>query len=66
MYNKKKPFLFNSEHRVARGFAGMWTEQRKLIHMSSNEVPFTISNGNIGVEIIDGLSSELLGILEAE
>lgn len=52
-----------SEHRIARGFAGFWTEQRKLIHVSSNEVPFTIDNGNVGVEIIDGLGSEILGSL---
>jgi len=51
-----------SEHRIARGFAGFWTEQRKLIHVSSNEVPFTITNGNVGVEIIDGLASEILDL----
>ncbi|KAG4078824.1 hypothetical protein HA402_015414 [Bradysia odoriphaga] len=51
-----------SEHRIARGFAGFWTEQRKLIHVSSNEVPFTINNGNVGVEIIDGLGSEILDL----
>ncbi|KAJ6644431.1 Mitochondrial E3 ubiquitin protein ligase 1 [Pseudolycoriella hygida] len=51
-----------SEHRITRGFAGFWTEQRKLIHVSSNEVPFTISNGNVGVEIVDGLGAELLDL----
>lgn len=50
-----------SEHRIARGFAGFWTEQRKLIHSSSNEVPFKIVNGDTGVEIIDALSAEILG-----
>lgn len=50
-----------SEHRIARGFAGFWTEQRKLIHISTNEVPFEITNGSFGVEIIDPLSAELLG-----
>lgn len=49
-----------NEHRVARGFAGMWTEQNKLIHVSTNEVPFIVSNGGNGVEIIDGLSAKLL------
>lgn len=49
------------EHRIARGFAGMWTEHTKLIHVSTNEVPFVVSNGGgIGVEIIDGLSAQLL------
>ena len=46
---------------MARGFAGFWTEQRKLIHKSTNEIPFMITNGNYGVEVIDGLSSEILG-----
>lgn len=49
-----------SEHRVARGFAGFWAEQRKLIHESFNEVPFKITNGKYGVEVLDGLSSEIL------
>lgn len=50
-----------NEHRVARGFAGMWTEQNKLIHISSNEVPFAVSNGaGLGIEIVDGLSSAML------
>lgn len=38
----------------------MWTEQNKIIHVSTNEVPFIVSNGGIGVEIIDGLSAKLL------
>lgn len=54
-------FLVCSEHRVTRGFAGFWTEQRKLIHTSSNEVPFKLVNGDVGVEVIDALSSEILG-----
>lgn len=49
-----------SEHRVARGFAGFWAEQRKIIHESFNEVPFKITNGKYGVEVLDGLSSEIL------
>jgi E3 ubiquitin-protein ligase MUL1 len=49
-----------SEHLVARGFAGFWTEQRKLVHISYNETPFTINNGNSTVEIIDALSAEVL------
>lgn len=49
-----------SEHRVARGFAGFWAEQRKLIHISCNEVPFRLANGKLGVEIVDGLSADIL------
>ncbi|XP_058462180.1 mitochondrial E3 ubiquitin protein ligase 1 [Malaya genurostris] len=49
-----------NEHRVARGFAGFWAEQRKLIHISCNEVPFSLNNGKLGVEIVDGLSAEIL------
>lgn len=49
-----------SEHRVARGFAGFWTEQRRIIHVSSNEMPFQLKNGDYGVEIADGLSAEIL------
>lgn len=48
------------EHRVARGLAGFWAEQLKPIHTSCNEVPFRLANGKIGVEIIDGLSAEIL------
>lgn len=50
-----------SEHRITRGVAGFWTEQQKLFHVSVNEVPFKIVNGDAGVEIIDALSSEILG-----
>lgn len=49
------------EHRITRGCAGFWTEHRKLIHSSSSEVPFKITNGDVGVEVIDALSSEILG-----
>ncbi|XP_055373289.1 mitochondrial E3 ubiquitin protein ligase 1 [Condylostylus longicornis] len=51
-----------SEHRVARGFAGFWTEQRKLIHVSSNEIPFAIKNNDVDVEIIDGLGAAILDL----
>ena len=47
---------------MARGFAGFWTEQRKLIHVSSNEIPFMIKNGDEGVEIIDGLQASILDL----
>lgn len=53
-------FKIHSEHRVARGFAGFWTEQHKLLHVSSNEVPFEIKNGSHGIEIVDGLSAAVL------
>lgn len=47
---------------MARGFVGMWVDQQKLIHVSANDVPFTLSNGNsVKIEIIDALSAELLG-----
>lgn len=49
-----------NEHRVARGFAGFWAEQRKLIHISTNEVPFSLSSGKFAVEVVDGLSAEVL------
>lgn len=48
------------EHSVARGLAGFWAEQLKPIHISCNEVPFRLTNGKIGVEIVDGLSAEIL------
>jgi E3 ubiquitin-protein ligase MUL1 len=51
-----------NEHRVARGVAGFWAEQKKLIHVSCNEIPFTLSNGEHSVEIIDALSSEILDL----
>ncbi|XP_037825517.1 mitochondrial E3 ubiquitin protein ligase 1 [Lucilia sericata] len=49
-----------SEHRVARGFAGFWSEQRKLIHVSSNEMPFELTNNGSGVEVVDALSAAVL------
>uniref|UniRef100_D3TMJ3 RING-type E3 ubiquitin transferase n=1 Tax=Glossina morsitans morsitans TaxID=37546 RepID=D3TMJ3_GLOMM len=51
-----------SEHRIARGFAGFWTEQRKLIHVSSNEMPFELRSNEAGVEIIDALSAAVLDL----
>lgn len=56
-------FVLNfSEHRITRGFAGFWTENRKLFHVSSSEVPFKITNKDVGIEIIDPLASEILGM----
>lgn len=55
--------LIFSEHRITRGFAGFWTENRRLFHVTSSEVPFQITNKDVGVEIIDALSAEILGIL---
>lgn len=49
-----------NEHRVARGLYGFWAEQQKLIHVSSNEVPFQLASGKLGVEVVDGLSGEIL------
>lgn len=53
--------LNGSEHRITRGFAGFWTENRKLFHVSSSEVPFQVTNKDIGIEVIDPLSAEILG-----
>lgn len=50
-----------SEHRITRGFAGFWTENRKLCHVSSSEVPFKIVNKDIGIEVMDPLTAEILG-----
>ncbi|XP_050098728.1 mitochondrial E3 ubiquitin protein ligase 1 [Anopheles aquasalis] len=49
-----------TEHRVARAVMGFWQEEKQIIHASSNEVPFRIVNGKHGVEIVNGLSAELL------
>ncbi|XP_073842026.1 mitochondrial E3 ubiquitin protein ligase 1 [Musca autumnalis] len=49
-----------NEHRVARGFAGFWSEQRKLIHVASNEMPFELRNNDAGVEVVDALSAAVL------
>lgn len=54
-------FYLCSEHRITRGFAGFWTENCKLFHISSSEVPFQIASKDVGVEIIDALSAEILG-----
>lgn len=51
-----------SEHRVARGFAGFWTEQRKLIHQSINEIPFSLNNGPYKVEVDNALSADILDL----
>ncbi|XP_055317997.1 mitochondrial E3 ubiquitin protein ligase 1 [Sitodiplosis mosellana] len=51
-----------NEHRITRGFAGFWTENRKLFHVSSSEVPFKVTNKDVGIEIIDALSAEILDL----
>lgn len=51
-----------SEHRVARGFAGFWTEQRKEIHRAINEVPFVLANGPYTVEVTDALNAHILDL----
>ncbi|XP_052862669.1 mitochondrial E3 ubiquitin protein ligase 1 [Anopheles cruzii] len=49
-----------TEHRVARAVFGFWQEEKQIIHVSSNEIPFRLVNGKHGVEIVNGLSAELL------
>ncbi|XP_067647662.1 mitochondrial E3 ubiquitin protein ligase 1 [Eurosta solidaginis] len=51
-----------SEHCVQRGIAGFWQEQRKLVHVSSNEMPFELRNNDSGVEIVDALSAAVLDL----
>ncbi|BFF99285.1 mitochondrial E3 ubiquitin protein ligase 1 [Drosophila madeirensis] len=50
------------EHRVARGFAGFWMEQRRLLHTSANEMPFELRNQQHGVEIVDALNASVLDV----
>ncbi|EDW79412.1 uncharacterized protein Dwil_GK20428 [Drosophila willistoni] len=50
------------EHRVTRGFAGFWTEHHKLLHQSTNEMPFELRNQSYGVEIVDALSAAVLDV----
>lgn len=54
-------FCFYSEHRITRGAAGYWREDRKLFHKSSSEVPFQITNKSVGIEIIEPLTADILG-----
>ncbi|EDV96805.1 mitochondrial E3 ubiquitin protein ligase 1 [Drosophila grimshawi] len=50
------------EHRVMRAFAGFWAEQRKLLHESTNEMPFELCNQQHGVEIVDAISAAVLDV----
>lgn len=56
-------FYTLSEHRISRGFAGFWKENRKLFYVSTSEVPFLITNKDVGIEIIDPLSADILGMV---
>uniref|UniRef100_A0A182J2Y4 RING-type E3 ubiquitin transferase n=1 Tax=Anopheles atroparvus TaxID=41427 RepID=A0A182J2Y4_ANOAO len=49
-----------TEHRVARAMFGFWQEEKQVIHVSANEIPFMLVNGKYGVEIVNGLSAEML------
>uniref|UniRef100_A0A182NIM5 RING-type E3 ubiquitin transferase n=1 Tax=Anopheles dirus TaxID=7168 RepID=A0A182NIM5_9DIPT len=49
-----------TEHRVARAMFGFWQEEKQIIHVSANETPFRLVNGKHGVEIVNGLTAELL------
>lgn len=48
------------EHRISKGIAGFWTEHSKLMHMSTNEVPFCLENEGGKVEVLDAFSSHIL------
>lgn len=54
-------FCLYSEHRLTRGAAGYWCENRKLFHESWSEVPFKITNKDVGIEIIEPLTADILG-----
>ncbi|XP_053672374.1 mitochondrial E3 ubiquitin protein ligase 1 [Anopheles nili] len=49
-----------TEHRVVRAMYGFWQGEKQVIHVSANETPFKLVNGKQGVEVINGLSAELL------
>ncbi|XP_068156928.1 mitochondrial E3 ubiquitin protein ligase 1-like [Drosophila tropicalis] len=51
-----------TEHRFTRGFAGFWTDNLKVLHESSNLVPFDLRNQAHGVEIVDALRAEVLDV----
>lgn len=50
------------EHRISKGIAGFWTEHSKLLHMSTNEVPFYLQNEGGKVEVCDAFSSHVLDL----
>lgn len=50
------------EHRISKGIAGFWTEHSKLLHMSTNEVPFYLQNEGGKVEVLDAFSSHVLDL----
>lgn len=50
------------EHRISKGIAGFWTEHSKLMHMSTNEVPFSLQNEGGKVEVLDAFSSHVLDL----
>ncbi|XP_001352428.2 mitochondrial E3 ubiquitin protein ligase 1 [Drosophila pseudoobscura] len=50
------------EHRISRGFSGLWMEQCKLLHKSTNEMPFELRSQEHGVEILDVLNAAVLDV----
>lgn len=50
------------EHRISKGLAGFWTEHSKLMHMSTNEVPFYLENEGARVEVLDAFSANILDL----
>lgn len=50
------------EHAIARNASGFWADQKNVIHVSHNVVPFILARGNIKIEILDAVSAELLDL----
>lgn len=50
------------EHAMARNASGFWADQKSVIHVSHNVVPFILGRGNIKIEILDAVSAELLDL----
>ncbi|XP_014280755.1 mitochondrial E3 ubiquitin protein ligase 1 [Halyomorpha halys] len=50
------------EHAIARNASGFWADQKNIIHVSHNVVPFILKKGKVSIEILDPVSAELLDL----
>ncbi|KAJ9592280.1 hypothetical protein L9F63_001176 [Diploptera punctata] len=50
------------EHIVARGSAGYWADQERVIQQVYNSVPFVLQNSQTSVEVLDALRSDILDL----
>lgn len=54
--------LSMKEHVVARGSAGFWADQKRVIQEVYNSVPFVLRVSQTNVEVLDALTADILDL----